>query len=102
MKIGVPKEVKTLEGRVGLVPEACAELVKAGHQVFVEQGAGRLSGYSDEAYQQAGVELIPDAAGLYGEAELVIKVKEPQQQEWATLEKIIYCSAISISQLSLF
>ncbi|MGD8914492.1 MAG: alanine dehydrogenase, partial [Candidatus Thiodiazotropha sp.] len=77
MKIGIPKEIKPLEGRVGLVPEACGELVKAGHLVMLEQGAGSASGYRDQVYQEAGVRILPDAQSLYDQAELVVKVKEP-------------------------
>ncbi|RMG55887.1 MAG: alanine dehydrogenase [Gammaproteobacteria bacterium] len=77
MKIGIPREVKPLEGRVALVPEACGDLVRAGHTVHVEAGAGLAAGYADEAYVAHGVRLCPDAASLYAEAELVVKVKEP-------------------------
>lgn len=77
MKIGVPKEIKTLEGRVGLIPEACASLVQKGHEVFIQTMAGELSGYSDQAYIQAGAGLVPDAEALYDQAELIVKVKEP-------------------------
>ena len=77
MQIGVPREIKPLEGRVGLVPAACGELVSAGHEVIVEQQAGTLSGYPDTAYEAAGVRIVPDAATLYAAAELVVKVKEP-------------------------
>lgn len=77
MRIGIPKEIKVLEGRVGLLPEACAQLGAEGHQVLVQSGAGRESGYDDEAYRQAGARVVPDAAALYGESELIVKVKEP-------------------------
>ncbi len=77
MRIGVPKEIKPLEGRVGLVPAACSSLLAAGHEVFVERGAGLASGYDDAAYRDAGVTLCDDAASLYGRAELIVKVKEP-------------------------
>jgi alanine dehydrogenase len=78
MKIGIPREIKTLEGRVALVPEAAAELVRAGQEVFIEQGAGRLSGYADDTYQQVGVTVLPDAETLYATAQMIVKVKEPQ------------------------
>lgn len=77
MRIGIPREIKTLEGRVALVPAACGDLVQAGHEVFVEAGAGIKSGFSDDDFRQVGVEIVDDAAGLYGSAELVVKVKEP-------------------------
>lgn len=87
MRIGIPKEVKVLEGRVGLIPAAAAELVQRGHEVFVQSGAGVLSGYADQAYAQAGVKVLPDAAALYGIAQMIVKVKEPQPAEVALLRK---------------
>lgn len=77
MRIGVPKEIKTLEARVGLVPAACATLVEQGHEVFVQRSAGELSGYPDQDYVNVGVTLVPDAIKLYATAELIVKVKEP-------------------------
>lgn len=93
MRIGIPREVKTLEGRVGLIPAAAAELVRAGHEVFIEQGAGRLSGYDDSAYESVGVSILSDAAALYGKAQMVVKVKEPQPQEWPLLRRdhLLFC-----------
>jgi alanine dehydrogenase len=93
MRIGIPKEIKPLEGRVGLVPEACAEFVKAGHRVLLETGAGVASGYSDEQYRGYGVELLPDAAALYEQAELVVKVKEPYGPEPEMLrpDQVLFC-----------
>ena len=61
MRIGVPKETKTLEGRVALVPAAAGDLVKRGHEVWLEQGAGLKSGFKDEQYTQLGVKIAPDA-----------------------------------------
>lgn len=81
MQIGIPKEIKTMEGRVGLIPAATAELVQAGHRVFVETRAGELSGYPDEDYRAAGAELLPDATALYKQAQLIVKVKEPVAEE---------------------
>lgn len=77
MRIGVPKELKPLEGRVGLVPAACSELAAAGYEVLVESGAGALSGYRDSDYTTAGASLVDSAAALYGGADLIVKVKEP-------------------------
>jgi alanine dehydrogenase len=85
MRIGIPREIKPLEGRVGLVPAAAGDLVAAGHEVFVEQGAGVLSGYPDEAYHAVGIEVLPDAAAVYGAAELIVKVKEPVEPELGLL-----------------
>lgn len=93
MRIGIPREVKTLEGRVGLVPAAAAEMVRHGHQLLVEQGAGVPSGYSDEDYRQAGATVLPDANSVYGDARMIIKVKEPQPQELALLrpDHLLFC-----------
>lgn len=77
MKIGIPREIKTLEHRVGLIPAACADLVRAGHRVVVERGAGQASGFDDDAYRRAGADLAADADALYAAAELIVKVKEP-------------------------
>ncbi len=93
MRVGVPREIKPLEGRVGLVPEACETLVQAGHRVFLESGAGAASGYPDRQYRTFGVEIVPDAAALYGEAELVVKVKEPVDPELELLrpDHLLFC-----------
>lgn len=85
MRIGVPKEVKVHEYRVGLVPASVRELVREGHQVLVQTGAGAAIGFPDEAYRAAGATIAPDAATVFAEAELVVKVKEPQPQEWRQL-----------------
>jgi len=85
MRIAVPREIKPLEGRVGLIPAACSELILAGHEVYVEQGAGQLSGYADSAYAAVGAQLVDDAAGVYAQGELIVKVKEPIRDEWSYL-----------------
>ena len=77
MRIGVPKETKTLEGRVALVPAAAGDLVRRGHEVWIEHDAGMKSGFKDEQYSQLGVKIAPDAAALYEKGELIVKVKEP-------------------------
>ncbi len=93
MRIGVPKEIKPLEGRVGLIPAACADLMRAGHAVFVEQDAGLQSGYPDNAYTDLGVIVLPDAKQLYASAELIVKVKEPIEGDLCLLraEHIVFC-----------
>lgn len=93
MRIGIPKEIKTLEGRVGLIPAACTDLVRAGHAVAVEAGAGLTSGYTDEEYRAAGVEVLPDAAAVYAHGELIIKVKEPVAGDLEHLraEHLLFC-----------
>jgi alanine dehydrogenase len=87
MRIGIPREIRALEGRVALIPAAAGKLVTEGHEVLVEHDAGWLSGYSDEQYVQVGVRIVADAATLYGEAQLVVKVKEPQPVEVAMLRE---------------
>lgn len=86
MKVGVPSEVKLDEYRVALTPAGVRELVDAGHQVYVQSGAGVGSSISDEAYTTQGASILPDAAAVFGEAELIVKVKEPQPQEVSLLE----------------
>jgi alanine dehydrogenase len=77
MRIGIPREIKPQESRVALIPEACGDLVRHGHRVLVERDAGAGSGFPDEDYAEAGATLVDDAAALYAQAELVVKVKEP-------------------------
>ncbi len=86
MRIGVPKEVKVHEYRVGLVPAAVHELVAVGHSVVVESGAGAGIGCADEDYRAAGARIAADATAVFSEAELIVKVKEPQAQECARLK----------------
>ena len=81
MNIGIPKEVMTGEGRIALIPEACKSLIKAGHTIFVEKNAGLNSGYTDLDYQHCGVELAENAKQLYRCAQLIIKVKQPLEQD---------------------
>ena len=85
MLIGVPKEIKTHEYRVGLVPGSVRELVHHGHAVLVESGAGAGIGFDDEAYRKAGARIAASATEIFAAAELVIKVKEPQPREIAML-----------------
>ena len=87
MRIGVPKEIKPNEGRVVLIPEAAAQLVSQGHDVFVQSHAGVISGYSDTEYVNSGVKIVPDASALYNSAELIVKVKEPVEPELSLLKK---------------
>jgi alanine dehydrogenase len=86
MRIGVPKEIKPDEYRVGLTPTAVREYVARGHAVVVEAGVGQEAGYEDTAYRRAGAQLAASGAGAYDEADLIIKVKEPQRAEWARLK----------------
>lgn len=93
MRIGVPKETKTLEGRVALVPAACGDLVRAGHEVYIEASAGRKSGFSDEEYTRVGVTVLPDAAALYDAGQLIVKVKEPIEGDLNLLRShhLLFC-----------
>ena len=86
MKVGVPSEVKVDEYRVALTPAGVRELADAGHEAFVQSGAGVGSAIADERYVEQGAKIVPDAESLFGEAELIVKVKEPQPGEVGLLE----------------
>ena len=83
MMIGVPREIKDHETRVGLVPAAVAALKEAHHEVLVEAGAGEGSSIPDAEYQRAGARILQNAGEVWGRADLVVKVKEPQPAEYA-------------------
>src|SRR5689334_3238392 len=85
MRVGVPREIKPDEYRVGLTPTAVREYVTHGHEVVVEAGAGEGAGYPDALYVRAGATMLPDAAAVFEAAEMIVKVKEPQPAEWARL-----------------
>ena len=87
MIIGVPKEVKDHESRVGIVPSGVKALIDAGHQVVVETRAGELSAMSDDDYQQAGAEVLGSAADVWRRADMIVKVKEPVPSEFKHLRK---------------
>ncbi len=86
MRVGVPKEIKNHEYRVGLTPGSVAELTGAGHEVIVETKAGMGIDFDDQAYVDAGARIAPDAAATFAQADMIVKVKEPQAQEIALLE----------------
>ena len=86
MRVGVPKEIKNHEYRVGLTPASVKELVAAGHELFVETGAGMGIDCPDAAYVRAGATILPDAASVFETAEMIVKVKEPQPQEIAMIK----------------
>ncbi len=92
MIIGVPKEIKTNENRVALVPAGAELLVGAGHTVFVERGAGLGSGFTDEDFERAGARLLETAEEVWDKAEMIMKVKEPIAPEWPRMRKgqVIY------------
>jgi alanine dehydrogenase len=87
MLVGVPREIKVQEYRVGLTPSSVREYVAAGHSVLVEQGAGAGIGASNEVYQRAGATIAADAAEVFRRAEMIVKVKEPQPSEWPRLRE---------------
>ncbi|NPV55033.1 MAG: alanine dehydrogenase [Firmicutes bacterium] len=87
MKIGIPKEIKEEEYRVGIVPAGVQALARAGHTVFIEDGAGLGSGISNEAYVRAGAVILPSPEEVFGEAEMIIKVKEPLAPEYPLLRE---------------
>ncbi|MEZ5959174.1 MAG: alanine dehydrogenase [Hyphomonadaceae bacterium] len=86
MKVGCPKEIKVHEYRVGLTPESAAELVRAGHEVFLETKAGEGIGAPDAVYERVGVKILPNADAVFETAEMIVKVKEPQAVEIARLK----------------
>jgi alanine dehydrogenase len=87
MKIGVPKEIKTNENRVALVPAGAETLIAAGHSVLVETGAGVGSGFPDEAYTSVGAKIAPSADATWADSEMIMKVKEPIAPEWPRMKK---------------
>src|SRR5690554_1950363 len=93
MRIGVPKEIKPDEHRLGLTPAAVRELAAAGHHVIVETGAGAAAGFPDAEFRTAGADVVGSAAALFAAAELIVKVKEPQPEEVARLEPrhVLFC-----------
>ena len=86
MRVGVPKEIKNHEYRVGLTPASVAELVHAGHEVIVETKAGMRHRFRGQAYTDAGARIVATAADVFDQAEMIVKVKEPQQSEIAMLK----------------
>lgn len=87
MLVGVPREIKPSEFRVGLTPEAVREYVAAGHKVIVETGAGLGIDKDDEVYRRAGAEVVDSAEEIFARAEMIVKVKEPQPSEWVRLRE---------------
>jgi alanine dehydrogenase len=87
MIIGVPREIKQDEHRVGLVPAGAYGMVKAGHQVLLEHDAGVGSGISDAEYRRAGAQIVADSGEVYAQADMIIKVKEPLPPEWRMLRE---------------
>lgn len=87
MRIGIPKEIKNNESRVGMTPAGVAELIRHGHEVMVQHTAGENSGFSDAEYEKVGARILPDIESVYREAEMIVKVKEPIKQEYKLIRK---------------
>ena len=87
MKIGVPKEIKTNENRIALVPAGAESLISAGHSVLVEASAGNGSGFTDTDYTNVGAKIAPDAAAVWKDSDMIMKVKEPIAREWPHMRK---------------
>lgn len=87
MKIGIPKEIKNNENRVGMTPAGVAELVGHGHEVYVQHTAGENSGFADSAYTAAGAKILPTIEETYAAADMIIKVKEPIEPEYALVRR---------------
>src|SRR5206468_3858859 len=87
VKVGVPTEIKTDEYRVGLVPAIVRELTDRGHEVLIQSGAGAGSGIEDAKYQAQGARIVPGAATVFAEADMVVKVTEPQPAELELLSE---------------
>ena len=96
MLVGVPREIKDNEYRVGIVPSTVRELTENGHQVLVERQAGAGAGFGDSDYKSAGAEIVPDGDAVFGRAELIVKVKEPLAAERKKLSRGKCCSPICI------
>nr|HNH74686.1 hypothetical protein [Candidatus Obscuribacter sp.] len=86
-KVGIPKEIKDNEYRVAITLAGVKSLVSDGHTVYIEKNAGIGSGMTDDEYKAAGAKILPDAASVFGESDLILKVKEPQAQEVPMLRK---------------
>ena len=87
MKIGIPKEIKVKEDRVAITPQGVSILAKQGHTLYIEKSAGVGSGFSDEEYKNAGAVIFNSAEEVYENAEIIVKVKEPQPSEYKLLKK---------------
>jgi len=87
MRIGIPKEMKNNENRVGMTPAGVGELVKHGHEVFVQSTAGVGSGFTDESYAKVGATILPAIKDVYREADMIVKVKEPIEAEYPLVRK---------------
>ena len=87
MRIGVPKEIKTNENRIALVPAGAEALVTAGHEVLIQTGAGEGSGFPDSHYTDVGARIGTDAASVWAQSDMIMKVKEPIEPEWKHMRR---------------
>ena len=87
MKVGIPKEIKNNENRVGMTPAGVAELTRRGHEVSVQHTAGEGSGFSDDEYVKAGARILPTIEAVYRECDMIVKVKEPIEPEYELVRK---------------
>src|SRR5574344_27325 len=87
MIIGIPTEIKDNENRVGMTPAGVSELVKRGHEVYIQKGAGENSGFPDAEYTAVGAKILPSIADVYAKAEMIVKVKEPVEPEYKLIKR---------------
>ena len=87
MKVGIPKEIKNNENRVGMTPAGVAELTRRGHEVSVQHTAGEGSGFADDEYAKAGARILPTIEDVYRECDMIVKVKEPIEPEYQLVRK---------------
>lgn len=87
MKVGIPKEIKNNENRVGMTPAGVNELIKHGHTVYVQHTAGEGSGFADDAYVAVGAEILPTIEDVYAQSDMIVKVKEPIEPEYSLIRK---------------
>ena len=99
MKVGIPKEIKNNENRVGMTPAGVAELARRGHEVSVQHTAGEGSGFSDDDYVAAGARILPTIEAVYRECEMIVKVKEPIEPEYELVRPGAVCLAYETVQL---
>ena len=99
MRIGVPKEIKPQENRIGLTPDSVKTLVSEGHEVLVENNGGFEAGFDNDQYKDAGAKIIEKATDIFNDAEIIVKVKEPQKVEVEMIREnqIVYTYLHSVS-----
>ena len=103
MKVGIPREIKNHEYRVAITPAGVHELVRGGHQVVIEAGAGEGSSIPDEDFVTAGAKILPSADDVWAEGEMILKVKEPIEQEYQRMRsgQVVFTYPVSYTHLTL-